>query len=94
MAQILQSSFSNFEVKGIFGNDKVMRYYEENKKSVNKITRFDIFNMQYWLPRWLLQVPYDILNRLNRRNLQDANKKIVNSIKYTDYYIQSSTEKC
>ena len=94
MAQILQSSFSNFEVKGIFGNDKVMRYYEENKRSVHRITRLDIFNMQYWLPRWLLQVPYDILNRLNRRNLQDANKKIVNSIKYTDYYIQPSTDKC
>ena len=94
MKQILQSSFSNFEVKGVFGNDKVMQYYEENKRSVHKITRFDIFNMQYWLPRWILQVPYDILNRLNRRNLQDENKKIVNSIKHTDYYIQSSTDKC
>tara|TARA_B100000287_G_scaffold412898_1_gene443854 strand:+ start:499 stop:1275 length:777 start_codon:yes stop_codon:yes gene_type:complete len=94
MKEILQSSFSDIEVKGIFGNDKVMRYYEENKKSVNKITRFDIFNMQYWLPRWTLQVPYDILNRLNRRNLQDENKKIVDSIKYTDYYMQSSTDNC
>ena len=69
MREILKTSFDNYELKGVFGNDKVMAYYNKNKESVRKITRFDILNMQYWLPRWMLEIPYDILNRFNRQNL-------------------------
>ena len=94
MGEVLKSSFDNYELKGVFGNDKVMAYYNKNKESVRKITRFDILNLQYWLPRWLLQIPYDILNRFNRHSLQDANEGIVNSIVYTDYSISCSNTKC
>jgi len=94
MKEILSSLFENIELKGVFGNDKVMDYYKKNKESVEKITRFDIFKMQYWLPRWLLQIPYDILNRFNRHSLQDNNEKMVNSIMYTDYTINSSSDDC
>ena len=94
MGEILKSSFDNFELKGVFGNDKVMDYHKKNKEAVRKITRFDILNMQYWLPRWILEIPYDILNRFNRHNLQDNNEKLVNSIVYTDYAINSSADDC
>ena len=94
MVEILESSFDNYELKGVFGNEKVMDYYNKNKASVNKIMRLDILNMQYWLPRWVLQVPYDILNRFNRHSLQDNNEKLVNSIDYTDYAINSSSDDC
>ncbi|MBT3611844.1 MAG: class I SAM-dependent methyltransferase [Flavobacteriales bacterium] len=94
MGEVLKSSFDNYELKGVFGNDKVMDYYNKNKESVRKITRFDILNFQYWLPRWLLQIPYDILNRFNRHSLQDANEGIVNSLVYTDYSISTSNTKC
>jgi len=94
MAEVLKSSFDNYELKGVFGNDKVMDYYNKNKESVRKITRFDILNLQYWLPRWLLQIPYDILNRFNRHSLQDNNEGIVNSIIYTDYSISASNNEC
>ena len=94
MEEVLKSSFDNYELKGIFGNDKVMEYYNKNKESVRKITRFDIFNFQYWLPRWLLQIPYDILNRFNRHSLQDNNEGIVNSLVYTDYSIATSNAEC
>ena len=43
-----------------------------------KITRFDIFNLQYILPRWMLQIPYDILNRLNRKKLKYEMKMLLN----------------
>ncbi len=92
MEAVLKTSFTNFELKGVFGNDKVMDYYNKNKESVRKITRFDILNMQYWLPRWMLQIPYDILNRFNRRKLQGDNKGIVNTVVYTDYSIGAAND--
>jgi ubiquinone/menaquinone biosynthesis C-methylase UbiE len=94
MGEVLKSSFDKYELKGVFGNEKVMEYYHKNKESVRKIMRFDILNMQYWLPRWILQVPYDILNRFNRHNLQDNNEDIVNTILHTDYTISASNNEC
>ena len=94
MENVLKISFDQYELKGVFGNEKVMDYYIRNKESVHKIMRFDILNMQYWLPRWILQIPYDILNRFNRHNLQDENAEIVNTILHTDYIISASNNKC
>ena len=94
MRGILEKNFDNVELKGVFGNEKVMTYYKKNKESVRKITRFDILNMQYWLPRWILEIPYDILNRINRQSLQDDNKLIVESVLHTDYSISESNDSC
>jgi 2-polyprenyl-3-methyl-5-hydroxy-6-metoxy-1,4-benzoquinol methylase len=94
MRNIVQLFFSEIELRGVFGNEKVMDYYHKNKESVSRITKWDIFNMQYWLPRWILQVPYDILNRFNRHNLQDDNEDLVSSIEYTDYSISKSSKTC
>ncbi|MEX2335930.1 MAG: class I SAM-dependent methyltransferase, partial [Fulvivirga sp.] len=55
------SVFQKVEMKGVTGNEKVLKYYEMNRKSVQKITRFDIFNLQYRLPAPLLRIPYDFL---------------------------------
>ena len=94
MSDLVKSIFSHVELKGVFGNEKVMDYYHKNKASVERITKWDIFNMQYWLPAWILQIPYDILNRFNRHSLQDNNEALVNSIKHTDYSIGSSQNNC
>tara|TARA_B100000959_G_scaffold53798_1_gene55948 strand:+ start:221 stop:1000 length:780 start_codon:yes stop_codon:yes gene_type:complete len=95
MLEILQtSSFSNIDVKGVFGLGKALEYYEMNKKSVRKITRFDIFNLQYILPRFLLQVPYDIFNRFNRQKLQDTNNELVNNITIDDFSIDQLSDSC
>ena len=71
-----------------------MEYYQKNKESVERIAKWDILNMQYCLPSWMLQIPYDILNRLNRHNSQDNNETLVNTIEYTDYSIKKSSETC
>lgn len=92
MCDLLSSSFEQYEVKGIFGNEKVMQYYKKNQQSVRKITRWDILGLQYLLPRWILQIPYDILNRFNRQNLQDENLEIVKNIKHTDYFIKDNSD--
>ena len=94
MREILNNSFKNINIKGVFGNEKVMKYYNENKKSVEKIRRFDLFKLEQNLPRWILQIPYDILNRFNRHKLQDYNEKLVEDIKYTDYIIKDMDKYC
>lgn len=79
-------------MKGVGGNEKVMNYHNENRKSVRKITRFDILNLQYNLPAPLLRVPYDILNRLNRNKLKAANNSLVNEINHTDYLLSDNAD--
>ena len=91
---LLGKHFSTVDKLGVFGNHKVMEYYNENKKSVEKITKFDILNFQYILPRWILQIPYDILNRMNRRKLLTENTSLVSGIEMDDYFVDKATDKC
>ena len=91
---LLGKSFSKVDAKGVFGNEKIMDYYIKNKASVRKITRFDIFDLQHKLPRQILQIPYDILNRMNRKKLLNQNDKLVSDIHYEDYSIGKAKEGC
>lgn len=83
---LISRYFQSVDTRGIHGNDKVMTYYERNKESVKKLTRFDVFDLQHRLPRRLLQVPYDLMNRLNRNRLLQADG-IAAEINYTDYFV-------
>lgn len=94
MKDILRKIFVKSEVKGVYGNDIVMDYYQKNKESVKKITSYDIFNLQYLLPRWALQIPYDILNRFNRNKLKSENENVVSAVKVDDYSILDATDNC
>lgn len=91
---MLECEFTSVEALGIFGNEKVMEYYEQNRKSVRRITRFDLLDLQHRLPRWMLQLPYDLLNRLNRRRLLQANANLTTSIRMDDYRIGPVAEEC
>jgi 2-polyprenyl-3-methyl-5-hydroxy-6-metoxy-1,4-benzoquinol methylase len=81
------SVFREVKLKGISGNAKVMAYYEQNKRSVEKLTRYDIFNLQYKLPAALLRIPYELLNRYNRKKLQTADNSLVLDIHHEDYMV-------
>jgi len=91
---LIQNVFDSLEMKGIFGSDKVMNYYEANKASVARITRFDIFNLQYKLPRQLLKIPYDVLNRFNRNKLHKKNTDTVNHVQLNDFHLSDTTDSC
>jgi SAM-dependent methyltransferase len=90
----LLSIFADVEAMGVGGNERVWSYYEKNKESVHRIMRFDILRMQWWLPRWVLQIPYDILNRLNRRKLHSENRTLTENITMEDYALQSVDCRC
>ncbi|MFT4660505.1 MAG: SAM-dependent methyltransferase [Patiriisocius sp.] len=91
---LLGKYFSHVDGKGVFGNEKVMKHYQENVDSVKKITRFDIFDLQHRLPRQLLQIPYDILNRFNRKKLYKEGGGSVSDIKLEDFYMDEAKEDC
>ncbi|MFT6921643.1 MAG: ubiquinone/menaquinone biosynthesis C-methylase UbiE [Crocinitomicaceae bacterium] len=90
LTNMLGKYYSSVDSKGVFGNETVMKYYEQNKASVNKTMRFDVFNFQWWGPRWMLQIPYDFLNRRNRNKLTDAGAHI----QLEDYFIEDAKEGC
>jgi SAM-dependent methyltransferase len=92
LKRLLARYFSSIEPRGIFGNPKIMDYYEKNKASVARITRFDIFDLQHKLPRRLLKIPYDYMNRRNRRKLLSQNTALVSDIKMDDYFMAEATD--
>lgn len=94
LKNLILKTFTSIETFGIHGNEKVMAYYEENKKSVQKITRFDIFNLQYKMPRWMLQIPYDLANRMSRNLIQKSDNQLVSDISWADYFINEDAENC
>ncbi|MCH5329795.1 MAG: class I SAM-dependent methyltransferase [Alistipes sp.] len=94
LRNILECEFPEVEGYGIVGNKKVMSYYNKNRSSVRRITRFDIFDLQHRLPRQLLRLPYDILNRMNRKLLLLYNRSLTCSIKMEDYELVSVNDKC
>ena len=90
---LLRGSFADVEKAGVVGNNKIMEYYEKNRQGVERITRFDILDRQHRLPRQLLQIPYDILNRINRRRLLRQNNTLTTSITMDDYSVSPNLEK-
>ena len=72
----------------------MISYYEHNRRCVERIARFDLFDLQHRLPRRLLQLPYDLLNRINRRRLLRQNEALTTSIRMDDYRIAPAAEGC
>ncbi len=78
----------------MYGDDTAMVYYHANKKAVDRITRFDFLNLQHHLPRWVLQVPYDLLNRWNRKKMLNSDNEMVAKIKMSDFFIAEAGNDC
>ncbi|MFI3317710.1 MAG: class I SAM-dependent methyltransferase [Rikenellaceae bacterium] len=88
---LLAPLFKTVEILGVSGNDKIMAYYEQNRLGVARFKRFDLFDLEHRLPRWILQIPYDILNRINRRKLLSENQNLTSSITMDDYSVSGQT---
>lgn len=91
---LLGEHFEGVEALGVEGNEKVWEYYENNRRGVERIARFDILDCQHRLPRWMLQIPYDILNRLNRKKLLRENTDLTTGITMDDYAVVPVHERC
>ena len=87
LTELCRPYFTDVEMMGVTGNEKVMEYYQQNKQSVNRLMRFDVLNLQYRLPAFMLKIPYEFMNRLNRNKLQAADDSLVASIRHEDYLL-------
>jgi SAM-dependent methyltransferase len=92
LSSLAREFFTSVEMKGVGGNEKVMTYYNRNKESVNRMMRWDIFNLQYKLPAALLRIPYELLNRINRNKLKDGADELVTGIHHSDYLLVDNAE--
>lgn len=90
LTDLAKKYFAEVAMKGIGGNQKVMQYYERNKASVNRLMRWDIFDLQHKLPASWLRVPYEFMNRLNRNKLKTASDELVASIRQDDYLLMEN----
>ena len=89
LQRIASKSFKNVEMKGISGNDKIKKYYNENKKSVQKFKSLDILNLEKILPAAIYKIPYEILNRFNRNKLKNQDDTLISSISVDDYFLKN-----
>ena len=87
LQQLAEKFFSSAQVKGITGNAKVMAYYDENRRSIKRFTRWDVLDLQHRLPSFALRLPYEILNRWNRNKLDSEGSALVRSIRHEDYVL-------
>lgn len=79
--------FSEVTMKGIAGDERVMHYHENNRKSVARFTRWDLFDLQHKLPAAWLRLPYEIMNRWNRNTLQQQDFNLVSNLTHENYVV-------
>ncbi|MCS6968850.1 MAG: class I SAM-dependent methyltransferase [Cytophagales bacterium] len=82
------------QLMGIKGSQAVMKYHEQNRISVQRIMRWDVFDLQHRLPRKLLQIPYEILNRINRNRLMQQDSELVSNITLQDFSLHYDLNQC
>lgn len=92
--ELLLKCFSSVDKNGVFAGPKAHEYYLKNKASVDRIMRFDIFKLQHRLPRKMLQIPYDLLNRMNRKKLLKKNQELTSHLTTNDFYVQQADDSC
>ncbi len=93
LENLARNYFDDVEMKGVAGSSRIMQYHDENRESVKKFTKFDIFDLQHRLPAPLLRIPYDILNRMNRNSLKKGNNSLVESITIEDYSLHDKDDR-
>lgn len=90
----VRERFNSLEAKGIFQRNKASDYFESNRTAVSKIMKYDFLNLQYRLPRFLLKVPYDVFNRLNRKKMLSSDSTLVKAISQDDFYLNPVNDDC
>ncbi len=81
---------NQFELRGLNGNQRVNKYYEENGKFVRMILRFDIFKMHRWLPSAWLSKPYNWITSLMRNKLKEKVDQTTD-ISTKDFFLQNES---
>lgn len=90
----LEKDFNSVETLGVYAGPAAMDYYTKNKEAVDKIMRIDFLKLQHRLPRKMLQIPYDVLNRINRKKLLRKNQELTSHLTTSDFFIDKAKDDC
>ncbi|MDR3706038.1 MAG: class I SAM-dependent methyltransferase [Paludibacteraceae bacterium] len=93
LKKLMMSNFEMVEMYGVYGNDVVNSYYEANKAAVEKLLKLDFLSLNKRLPGLMLQLPYDLCNRINRYLLM-LKEKQEKKITENDFYLKDVDESC
>ncbi len=94
LMDLVKKYFETVEIKGLFGNDVIDAHLKENKIAVGKMVRYDILNLQKRAPRFLLKLPYQLLNFYTKKKLASAGNSLVAGISYTDFFLNGHNDNC
>lgn len=94
LRSLLKKYFTKVNMQGVYGSQVVMDYYEENKKSVQRFKKIDILGLENRLPLWAYRLPYEFLNRWQRKKLMDDNTSMVTDVTTEDYYLAPANDVC
>lgn len=86
MKKEMTSVFNQVMLKGLQGNEKVNKYYEENARWAKKILRLDPLGLHKMVPSSWLVKPYNFLTTLMRKDLKDQNNDTL-QIRTGDFYL-------
>lgn len=92
LEDLAKKYFSAVDMQGVAGSEKVMAYHEQNRASVQRIMKYDIFDLQHRLPASVLRIPYEFLNRRNRNKLEQGNDELVREISSDDYFLREKND--
>lgn len=73
MEKDFREVYSDLEICGLQGNERVNTYYRDNAKWVNGILKWDVLGLHKILPAKLLSLPYNLLTTIMRKQLMEKN---------------------
>ena len=91
---LIAEYFRTSQVEGIYGNRRVMSYYEENRRSVRMFERLDVFRLRERLPLPLLRILYTLFNNINRYLLLRKVEDLTGEINFDDFYRHRLSQEC
>ncbi len=94
LQKLLSKYFTKVDMQGVYGSKAVMDYYDKNKASVQRFKRIDVFGLENRLPLWAYRLPYEFLNRWQRKKLMDNDTSLVSDVTTADYYLDKATDHC
>lgn len=86
MGAEFRTVFSEVELIGLQGNERVNKYYKENNKWVKSILRWDFLGLHKIVPASWVTLPYNALTSLMRKQLMEKNKETLD-INTSDFFL-------
>jgi len=86
MGTEFKTIFSDVEVVGLQGNERVNKYYDENNKWVRNILKWDILGLHKIVPSSWITLPYNYLTNKMRDELMEKDKNTTD-INSSDFFL-------